>query len=559
MRRCWILCILGLLTLQSAVAQQTQFAFRISFTDKQGAAPLSNPLSFLSQRAIDRRTTQGIAVDETDRPVSPDYIDSVLVNTSGVLHLRSKWLNYCVVLLTDSSQILNLTGKPFISNIEYIAYYGSGLHNKPSGNSQNPKFDVEQKSVVFKKTGTQAYYGATFDQTRILNGDYLHDLNYKGQGMLIAVLDEGFRYTDTGPAFDSLRQSGRLVDQYDFVQANTNVYVATNHGTNSLSTMAGNIPGVYVGSAPYASYALYITEDGINNEQRIEMDNLLAATERADSLGADVVTVSLGYNEFFLPTNTSLTYADIDGKSTIAAQAANIATSKGVLFVASAGNEGNGSSWNYILTPGDADSAITVGSVSLNKVPASYSGYGPNSSQHIKPNVCVVGHPAWLMSASATPASINGTSFATPQLAGWAACLMQGSSGYTPYSIRTAIEKSAHVYNTPGVQLGYGVPDFRKAFDFLHVDSPMLPQTDWITVGPNPVVSRVSMRVFQSTTGTLNVVLVDALGKKVADQTYTVYQGTQVLQFDVPEVSNGIYYLKAKTETSEAAVKLFKY
>lgn len=556
MRRCWILCILGLLTLQSAVAQQTQFAFRISFTDKQGAAPLSNPLSFLSQRAIDRRATQGIAVDETDRPVSPDYVDSVLTNTSGVLHLRSKWLNYCVVLLTDSSKILTLTGKPFVNKIEYIAYYGTGLHNKPSGD-ENPKFGEEQRSIVFKTTGTQAYYGATFNQTKILNGDYLHDLNYKGQGMLIAVLDEGFRDVDAAPAFDSMYQSGRMIDQYDFVKANTNAISTSSHGSYSLSTMAGNLPGTYVGSAPYAEYALYITEDA-TSEQRIEMDNLLAATERADSLGADVINVSLGYNEFNAPVYNSLTYADIDGKSTIAAKAANIATSKGVLFVASAGNEGIGS-WKYILTPGDADSAMTVGSVNLGKDPAGNSGYGPNSAQHIKPNVCVVGQPAQVMWASGTPATINGTSFATPQLAGWAACLMQGSSGYTPYSIRTAIDKSAHVYNTPGVQLGYGVPDFRKAFDFLHVDSPMLPQTDWITVGPNPFVGRVSMRVFQSTTGTLNVVLVDALGKKVADQTYTVYQGTQVLQFDVPEVSSGIYYLKAKTETSQAAVKLFKY
>lgn len=556
MRRCWILCILGLLTLQSAVAQQTQFAFRISFTDKQGAAPLSNPLSFLSQRAIDRRTTQGITIDETDRPVSPDYIDSVLTSTSGVLHLRSKWLNYCVVLLTDSSKILTLTGKPFISNIEYIAYYGSGLHNKPSGGI-NPKFSEEHNSIVFKTTGTQAYYGATFNQTRILNGDYLHDLSYKGQGMLIAVLDEGFKDVNAAPAFDSMYSSGRLIDQYDFVKANTNAISTSSHGSYSLSTMAGNLPGIYVGSAPYAEYALYITEDA-TSEQRIEMDNLLAATERADSLGADVINVSLGYNEFNAPVYNSLTYADIDGKSTIAAKAANIATSKGVLFVASAGNEGNGS-WKYILTPGDADSAMTVGSVNLGKDPAGDSGYGPNSSQHIKPNVCVVGQPAHVMWASSTPSTINGTSFATPQLAGWAACLMQGSSGYTPYTIRTAIEKSAHVYTTPGVQLGYGVPDFRKAFDLLNIDSPTLPKADWIKVGPNPFVGHVSMSIFHTTRGTLDVVLVDALGKKIVDRTYTVYQGTQVLQLDIPEVSSGIYYLKAKTETSQATVKLLKY
>lgn len=554
MRRCWVLCLLGLLTLQSAVAQQTQFAFRISFTDKQGAAPLSNPLSFLSQRAIDRRTTQNIAIDETDRPVSPDYIDSVLTNTSGALHMRSKWMNYCVVLLTDSSKILSLAGKPFVTNIEYVGYYSSGLHNKPS----NSKFDEEQQSVVFKTTGTSAYYGDTYTQTSVLNGDYLHDFNYKGQGMLIAVLDEGFADVDTGPAFDSMMKSGRLIDQYNFVKANTDVFSVSAHGSQSLSTMAGNLPGVYVGSAPYAEYAIYCTEDRYNGEQRTELDNIVAATERADSLGADVVTISLGYNIFTLPTYSSLSYADIDGKTTIGAKAANIATTKGIVFVASAGNEGTGS-WKYILTPGDADSAITVGAVNAGKAPAANSGYGPNSSQHIKPNVCVVGQPAMVMWASAIPAPINGTSFATPQLAGWAACLMQGTSGYTPYSIRTAIEQSAHVYTTPGVQLGYGVPDFRKAFDLLNVDAPKLPESDWLVVGPNPFVGRVSIRIQQQRKDVLEVVLVDALGKVVTEHSYNVYEGMQVLQLDIPEVSSGIYYLKAKTESNESVFKLLKY
>lgn len=555
MRRCWVLCLLGLLTLQSAVAQQAQYAFRISFKDKQGAAPLSNPLTFLSQRALDRRTAQGIAVDETDRPVSPDYIDSVLTNTSGVLHLRSRWMNNCVVLLTDSSKITTLTGKPFIDTIEYIAYFSWGLHNKPTG-AWSSKFGTEQKSIVFKTTGTAAYYGASYPQTSLVNGDYLHDFNYKGQGKLIAVLDAGFKDVNTAPAFDSMVQSGRLVDQYNFVEAKTDVFVISSHGSYSLSAMAGNLPGTYVGAAPYASFALYLTEDE-NSEQRIEMDNLVAATERADSLGADVINVSLGYNEFTLPTFNSLSYADIDGKTTIAARAANMATSKGILFVSSAGNEGT-TAWKYILTPGDADSALTVGAVNLGKDPAAQSGYGPNASQHIKPNVCVAGQPAVVMWASPQPSSINGTSFATPQLAGWAACLMQGTSGYTPYIIRTAIEKSANVYTTPGVQLGYGVPDFRKAFDLLNVDSPTLPQSNWITVGPNPFVNHVSIRVAQQINGEMDLTLVNALGQLVASCTYNVYQGTQIVQFDIPDVAAGIYYLKAKTDTDEAVIKLLR-
>ena len=366
-------------------------------------------------------------------------MDSVFTLTSGKLHMTSKWFNYTVLLLNDSSKINSLQGKPFIKSIEYIAYYPSGLHKPARSTSQS----TSNSFTVQKTTGSAAYYGATYNQTTFVNGDYLHDIGRKGEGKLIAVLDEGFDAVNTAPAFDSMYNSSRLKDQYNFVEASTNVFSLGLHGTTSLSTMAGNLPGTYVGTAPYADYALYNTEIP-GSEQVIEMDNVVAASERADSVGADIITISLGYDRFNLPTNFSLTYADIDGKTTIAARAANTATAKGILFVASAGNEGGGS-WNYILTPGDADSAITVGNVGLDKVPAGNSGYGPNSAGHIKPNVCMSGQPASIMRNGPNPSFSSGTSFATPQLAGWAACLMQSANVYTPYQIRRAIEQSAHV------------------------------------------------------------------------------------------------------------------
>ena len=553
MRWCWVLCIIGFLFSEKVVAQQAQYAFRINFTDKVGAPSTSNPLVFLSQRALDRRTAQNIAIDSIDRPVSPAYMDSVLTLTGGKKHVITKWLNACVILLTDSSKILNLQGKPYVQAIKYVGFYPSGLHRSSSGG--NPKFASEKKMA--KTTGTLAYYGASFEQSQLVNGDYLHDIGFKGEGMLIAVMDEGFSFVNTGPAFDSMMKANRVVDGYNFVLDNNTVFDYSTHGTFALSTMAGNLPGTYVGTAPYASYALYCTEDG-NSEQEIEMDNLVAAAERADSLGADVISVSLGYNEFFLPKPFTMNFNDFDGKTTVATRGANIATSRGILFVQSAGNEG-GNSWNKILTPSDADSALTVGNVNIGKIPASNSGYGPNAAGHIKPNVCMPGQPAVVMSSTATPTSIGGTSFATPQLAGWAACLIQSVSNPTPYKIRTAIEKSAHVYATPGVQLGYGVPDFRKAFDFLDVDSPVLPTpSEWLAVTPNPFDAQLTLQVKQSFGSVMNVVLTDVSGKEVYKHSESVAQGTQIIRLELPQLSRGVYFLKVSTDANRQVLKLVK-
>lgn len=538
-----VLCIVGLLISSCLASAQEQYGFRVSFTDKDATThSLSNPSTYLSQRAIDRRKDLNIAIDSMDLPVLPGYIDSVLTLTGGKFHMTSKWLNYMVVLLGDSADILTLQNKPYIKNIEFIAYYPGGLH-KPARETETTE-TTGGYNLPLKTTGTALYYGDAYNQTELVSGDYLHDIGWKGQGKLIAVLDEGFADVNTAPAFDSMYNSGRLVDQYNYADANTNVFSHGQHGTTSLSTMAGNLPGTYVGAAPLANYALYITEIQ-GSEQVLEMDNAMAASERADSIGADIITISLGY-DYFTPSYLALKYSDIDGKTTIAAQAANIATSKGILFVASAGNEGGGG-WNYILTPGDADSAMTVGSVSLDKQPASSSGYGPNSAGHIKPNVCMLGQPASVMRNGPVPTFSGGTSWATPQLAGWAACLMQASGKFTPYEIRTAIQKSANMYNNPGVQLGYGVPNFQYALQLLNVQQlPKRPdETDWLTVGPNPFEHQLTLRMYRTRKGQAEIILTDVAGRVVFHTTEQTAPGVQKIDIAIPELSRGVYFLKA--------------
>ncbi len=555
-RLIWSVCVIVFLSeTVTAHPPAPQYAFRVSFTDKKGTVSISNPLVFLSSRSMARRSRLSIPVDSSDLPVSPAYLDSVLTMPGSEIHVTSRWLNDCVVLLTDSSQAEILRSKSFIKSAVFIAYYPSGLHKPAAGNT---KFSAEQKTITasHKPTGTALYYGQTYGQTTLVHGDFLHDGGYKGTGMLIAVLDAGFLGVNDYADFDSLFLSSRLLDKHNFVLDLDTVFDYDGHGTSVLSTMAAYVPGTFVGTAPMAQYALYITEDN-NSEQPVEMDNMLAATERADSLGTDVVSVSLGYD--IMDYNFSLTYSDIDGKSTVAAKAANIATQKGILFVASAGNDG-GTPWHYVLTPGDADSALTVGAVYIDKTAVGFSGYGPNAGGRLKPDVCDLGYQVTVYAENGVIVSEDGTSFSTPQIAGWAACLWQGSLHATPFMIRNAIIKSADHYTIPDDQLGYGVPDFSKASQYLSVKDTPVDTAYWVTVSPNPFTSNIFVKMNLPSVQRVYFTLYDMTGRAVYkyDRLVDTWNNPNVVLPAGTGISKGIYILKVSGTQQTAAIKLFK-
>lgn len=550
--RCLANVYLPMLLATSMQAQTSQFAFRISFKDKQGSANMANPLSFLSQRAIDRRVQMGIVIDTTDLPVAPPYLDSVLNTTQGALHVTSRWLNQCVILLDDSSKILLLQNKPFINTINYVAFYQNGLHNKGGGNEKFANEIVDDGP--HKPTGTQAYYNGNWDQTNLVHGDCLHDKGYKGQGKLIAVLDDGFNYVNTNPAFDSLYTSGRILDKHNFVKDTNFIYGYSAHGTEVLSTMAVYLPNTYVGAAPLAQYALYITEDN-TSEQLIEMDNMIAGFERADSIGADVVSTSLGYNTFFGPTFYAIPQAQLDGKTTIAAQAANMAAKKGILMVITAGNEGSGG----LLTPGDADSALTIGNVLATKIPATSSGTGPNAAGHIKPDVCALGNPAAAMRDNTSIVFVSGTSLSTPQIAGYAVCMLQGTTLKKPYEVKDAIRRSGHTYSNPSNnQLGYGVPDFCTAYKTLGIDEFVEKNEQIISIYPNPL-SAESRIIIKSTRATIVLIAItDIAGKLIFTEKTQGQAGTTLIPISMQNLANGYYNCRITTNQQTNVIKLMK-
>jgi len=284
--------------------------------------------------------------------------------------------------------------------------------------------------------------------------------------MQIALLDNGFSdYTSSSfDAFDSVNANNQVLGTWDFVAREQNVSDDGTHGMSCFSTIAANIPGQFVGKAPQANFWLYQTEDN-SSEYPIEEFNWACGAEKADSSGADVISSSLGYMTF---DNSSLnhSYADMNGNTTMAAIAADLAAKKGLLVFVSNGNFGT-SAWHYLATPADGDSVIGVGAVSASGEVGSFSSYGPSSDGQIKPDVASVGVAAILETSAGTIGAGNGTSFACPNMAGLATCLWQGFPELNNMTIRSALWQSASRANSPDDRIGYGIPDMKKAFAYL--------------------------------------------------------------------------------------------
>jgi hypothetical protein len=551
-----ISALLFVLTAAELSAQQ-QHAYRVSFTDKNATTyTLNNPIAYLSQRAIDRRANQGITIDSTDLPVVDSYIQGVLTASGGILHTRSRWFNHIVILVSDPADITPVQALPYVASTTDVGYFPSGLHNKPSGGGNNN----EEQTTAFpigslaKSTGDPAYYGGTWDQTEIVNGDYLHDQGYKGQGMLIAVLDDGYVAVPTHEVFDSINLQNRILETHDFVRDTNHIYdISSNHGGSVLAQIAGNVPGTFIGSAPDASFALYITEN-LNAENPTELENVVAGIERADSIGADVISHSSGYNTFDSPY-PDLLPSELDGKTTLAAKAANMATTKGILYVVTAGNEGVGG----LLTPGDADSALTVGAVDVNGNAWGQSSHGPNFAGHIKPDVVTMGAGARIITIGGAYSNGSGTSYATPQMAGWATCLWQASPGATPRMLRAAIDTSAHIHQAPENQRGFGIPNFQVAANLLNVKQVVKNMSSWVNVAPNPFSGDFTLWTNLSISDNISYRLTDISGKTILADTRKVDSGVHDTRVTMPHnLAAGIYFLKVTSTGKETTIKMAK-
>jgi serine protease AprX len=456
---------LTLLLIASTAVTQAQFSrYIVQFTDKKGTPyTLSNPSAYLTAKAIARRTNQKLAIDSTDLPVNPAYIESIRNIANVTVINTSKWLNQVCIKTTDPNAITTINALPFVKKTSTIAprVGRNGLSAERADESRQLPASVKQTSG---QTGATAFdYGSMYNQIHIHNGDLLHKLGFSGRGMTIAVLDAGFLNYLTNPAFDSVRLQNRVLGTWDYVHNEASVNEDDVHGASVFSLLASNRPGVLVGSAPHASYYLLKTED-TNSEYPIEEQYWAVAAEFADSVGVDMISTSLGYVDFG-NSAFNYSYAQRNGKTAIITIAANLAAKKGILVVVAAGNSGGESGdGKYISCPADADSVFTIGSININRNIASSSSWGPNGAGLLKPNVVSVGENVVIANSSnGNPAPGFGTSFSCPNMAGLAACLWEVYPEFTNMQIMDVIQQSADRSANPDFRFGYGIPDFKKA------------------------------------------------------------------------------------------------
>ncbi len=532
-------------------AQSGPKQYWIQFTDKNNTPfELSQPLEFLSQRALDRRSAQAINLSESDLPVDPAYIQAVL--DEGTIYLtHSKWLNSVSVHIPDSAILQAVLDLPFVVNHSAV-----GKTEKPASNS---KFDLEITSKGGGAISTpEEDYGFAFNQIDMLGGIGLHEAGFKGEGMLIAVLDAGFPHVDVHSIFDSLHFNNRLISTWDFVAQNDSVYNDHPHGMMVLSTMAAYEPGTMIGTAPEASYLLLRTEDA-GTEYPIEEDYWVAGAEYADSAGADIINSSLGYTTFLNPIFDH-TYADMDGNTTHGAIGADIAASKGILVVNSAGNSG-ASAWQYIGTPADGDSVLAIGAVDANGDYANFSSIGPSSDGDIKPNVCAQGQQSAIINESGEVVFGNGTSFSSPILAGMAACLWQANPSLTNMEIFHAIEESAHKFTNPDDFYGNGIPNFAMANLILSGFTPSnLDESELFPIYPNPFVNSIDGAFYSSAKQDVVIRLVNNLGQEMKRMEAAVGETCAVtFRFTgLQNMSEGIYYVQVESDSGKYQQKMVK-
>jgi hypothetical protein len=422
---------------------------------------LTKPEKFLTQRSLDRRKRQGIALNTRDLPVNMNTVKAIAETGARVWYV-SRWLN-AVLIEADENTLAKVKALPQVKpQVEMLSPIRSATATNPKPLTDATFKDrAGKEKKTFLAIDSIPMYGRGLNQAKMLNVPDMHKMGYRGQGMYIAVLDAGFENGDKVPFLQHLHDDGRILGTYNFVEGQENVYNTGNHGLEVLSCIGAYQAGKLIGTAPEASFYLFRTEDA-NTEYRVEEFYWLVAAEKADSLGVDVINSSLGYTEHDIDEQ-KYTYKDMNGKTAMVSRAATMAASVGILVVNSAGNEGWGD-WKYIGAPADADSILSVGAVDASRKRAYFSSYGPTSDKRLKPNVSAQGSPAAVGKTGGAIGSNSGTSFSSPIMCGMVASFWQAFPQLTNIEIIEILQMAGSQVSKPDTVLGYGIPDFKLAY-----------------------------------------------------------------------------------------------
>lgn len=460
-----IFSLLVLITFTLTFYAQSPAKYWVQFKDKEGSQfSVKHPEEFLSPRAIEKRQRFNIPITEQDLPVNDQYVQQLLaIDPQMVLLTKSKWLNGVTVYTTTANIAEQIRKLDFVTLCECTIKMDSKESFDYPTTPYTPPMQTKEVIEMPKDYEDFAYgYGAW--QIGANRGQWLHRLGAHGEGMLMVVMDGGFQNVHQMPAFQALRDEGRLLGTRNFVQPGRSVFISGSHGTEVLSCIAAYLPDEIVGTAPKASFYLAKTEDG-RSENKIEEDNWVAGLEWADSLGCDVLSSSLGYSKFD-NRSQSYTYEDMTGHVSRSSIAASMAASRGIIVCVSAGNEGD-EDWKYITCPADADSVLTVGAIRRDYTTTDFSSYGPTYDGRVKPDGLAIGAQAIVVTPSNEVDASYGTSFAAPIFAGMVTCLWQLFPDKTAMEVIDAVQRAGSRYSTPTDHSGYGITNFVNAYNHL--------------------------------------------------------------------------------------------
>lgn len=522
------------------IAQSNRYV--VYFSDKADSPySIERPEEFLSAKAIARRQKQQIAIDESDLPVNPIYIDSV--NLLGIkVWYTSKWMNLGLVQVPPNLAV-KLQEQSFVDSVALVA--------------EGEKLTLTKSKFDWPTSFTTPSSDRDSDkQNELLGVGSMHEAGFRGQDMLIALFDGGYEGTNISSAFQHIFENEQLVDYHDYVSYGNDIFVYDDHGTSVFATTGGLLDGQYVGTAYEADYALYVTEEK-GSEYRIEEYNWLIAAERADSLGADVINTSVGYSTGFTNDSMDYTYEDLDGNTAVITIAANYAVDKGMIVVCSAGNEGN-DPWQFVTAPADGPNVLAVGAITSNQNLSSFSSLGPTPDGRIKPDVVAMGSQVTIVNSGGNFSSGGGTSYSAPQVAGFAATLWQAKPESTNLEIIADIKASGDRASLPDNEFGYGLPNFERALNgtILAISDIMAGK---INVFPNPFSGNfVTIEIDKSLgNGPITIALRDAQGRKIKEETI-IPEKNKTIEYTTGDIPQGAYILSFVGQRVNKTVKLLK-
>ena len=541
----YILILTLLISSLTAQGQQDQYRYLVLFKDKANSPySLNNPNTFLSSKSLERRRKLNIALTEQDLPVTPAYLDQ-LKTTGATILFPLKWINGAVIQQKPKDLAKTLKS-PSVKGLYWNFPADSSSKLKITS---NPEI-AQQSAQQLNSSADIIDYGNSQTQISQIGIDLMHAKGFHGENITISLLDNGFLNADIATFLHKIYEEKRLVGTLTTSPTLKSVYQGGSHGTEVLSVIAGQYPGKLYGTAYQANIAIAQTEEE-ESELIVEEANWLRAAEWADSLGTDVISSSLGYSEFD-NSKSNHTYADMNGKITLVSNAARWAANRGIICVISAGNEGSGA-WKYITAPADADSILAVGAVDRTGLRASFSSQGPSFDKRIKPDVTAMGLGTIVGLPNGLISSLNGTSFSAPLIAGLAAGLVQASANKNSFQIINAIRRSGNQADKPDVFLGYGVPNFDRAFTQLN---PVLGIEEalehHVNIFPNPIKTGEKLTIESDLNRTILLEFCNSQGAVLLS--YSLTNSRE--EINLPPLAAGKYFVRLHLGQTQKAIPL---